>query len=399
MQEISWKDNLRVAWFGSFLTGASISLVVPFMPIFVEQLGIERNQVAFYAGLAISVSAVSAAFVSPIWGILADKYGRKPMMIRAGLAMTITMGGLAFVPNIYWLIFLRLLNGVFTGFVPNATALIASQVPKDKSGYALGTLSTGVVAGTLTGPFVGGLIAEIFGIRNVFLLVGGFLFLAAILTIFFIKEDFQPVAKEKAISTKELFGSIKHSHLLINLFLTSFVIQFSAQSIGPILALYVRDLGQSENLLFVSGLIVSSMGFSSMMSAGVMGRLGDKLGNHRLLVAAQIYSVIIYLLCAHATSPLELGLYRFLFGLGTGALIPGVNAILSKMTPKVGISRIFAFNQVFFYLGGVVGPMAGSAVAGYLGYHAVFYATAACVALSCLFNLVQFRSLLKVKEI
>ena len=399
MQEISWKENLRVAWFGSFLTGASISLVVPFMPIFVEQLGIEGDQVAFYAGLAISVSAVSAALVSPIWGILADKYGRKPMMIRAGLAMTITMGGLAFVPNIYWLLFLRLLNGVFTGFVPNATALIASQVPKDKSGAALGTLSTGVVAGTLTGPFVGGFIAEIFGIRNVFLLVGSFLFLAAILTIFFIKEDFQPVAKEKAIPTKEVFSSFKYPRLLVNLFLTSFVIQFSAQSIGPILTLYVRDLGQTENLLFVSGLIVSSMGFSSMMSAGILGKLGDKVGNHRLLVAAQIYSVIIYLLCAHATSPLQLGLYRFLFGLGTGALIPGVNALLSKMTPKSGISRIFAFNQVFFYLGGVIGPMAGSAVAGYLGYHAVFYATAACVAFSCLCNLVQFRSLLKVKEI
>ena len=399
MQEISWKENLRVAWFGSFLTGASISLVVPFMPIFVEQLGIEGDQVAFYAGLAISVSAVSAALISPIWGILADKYGRKPMMIRAGLAMTITMGGLAFVPNIYWLLFLRLLNGVFTGFVPNATALIASQVPKDKSGAALGTLSTGVVAGTLTGPFVGGFIAEIFGIRNVFLLVGSFLFLAAILTIFFIKEDFQPVAKEKAIPTKEVFSSFKYPRLLVNLFLTSFVIQFSAQSIGPILALYVRDLGQTENLLFVSGLIVSSMGFSSMMSAGILGKLGDKVGNHRLLVAAQIYSVIIYLLCAHATSPLQLGLYRFLFGLGTGALIPGVNALLSKMTPKSGISRIFAFNQVFFYLGGVIGPMAGSAVAGYLGYHAVFYATAACVAFSCLCNIVQFRSLLKVKEI
>lgn len=399
MQEISWKENLRVAWFGSFLTGASISVVVPFMPIFVEQLGIEQDQVAFYAGLAISVSAVSAALVSPIWGILADKYGRKPMMIRAGLAMTITMGGLAFVPNIYWLIFLRLLNGVFTGFVPNATALIASQVPKDKSGYALGTLSTGVVAGTLTGPFVGGLVAEIFGIRNVFLLIGGFLFLAALLTIFFIKEDFQPIAKEKAIPTKELFASIKHSHLLISLFLTTFVIQFSAQSIGPILALYVRDLGQNENLLFVSGLIVSSMGFSSMMSAGMMGKLGDKLGNHRLLIVAQMYSVIIYLLCASATSPLELGLYRFLFGLGTGALIPGINALLSKMTPKAGISRIFAFNQVFFYLGGVVGPMTGSAVSGQYGYNSVFYATAACVAFSCLFNLVQFRSLLKVKEI
>ena len=399
MKEISWKDNLRIAWLGSFLTGACISLVVPFMPIFVEQLGVEPSQVTFYSGLAISVSAISAACVSPLWGILADRYGRKPMMIRAGLAMTITMGGLAFVPNVYWLLALRLLNGVFTGFVPNATALIASQVPKDKSGYALGTLSSGVVAGTLTGPFVGGMIAEVFGIRNVFLMVGGFLFLAAILTIFFIKEDFQPVPKEKELPTKELFTSVKYPYLLFNLFATSFVIQIAAQSVGPILALYIRDLGQKENLLFVSGLIVSSMGLSSMMSAGIMGKLGDKVGNHRLLVVAQVYSVFIYLLCANATSPFQLGFYRFLFGLGTGALIPGVNALLSKMTPKVGISRVFAFNQVFFYLGGVIGPLAGSAVAGQFGYHSVFYATALCVALSSLFNLIQFKTLLKVKEI
>ena len=399
MKEISWKDNLRIAWLGSFLTGACISLVVPFMPIFVEQLGVEPSQVTFYSGLAISVSAISAACVSPLWGILADRYGRKPMMIRAGLAMTITMGGLAFVPNVYWLLALRLLNGVFTGFVPNATALIASQVPKDKSGYALGTLSSGVVAGTLTGPFVGGMIAEVFGIRNVFLMVGGFLFLAAILTIFFIKEDFQPVPKEKALPTKELFTSVKYPYLLFNLFATSFVIQVAAQSVGPILALYIRDLGQKENLLFVSGLIVSSMGLSSMMSSGVMGRLGDKVGNHRLLIVAQAYSALIYLLCANASTPLELGLYRFLFGLGTGALVPGINALLSRMTPKAGISRVFAFNQVFFYLGGVIGPLAGSVVAEQFGYHSVFYATATCVALSCLFNLIQFRTLLKVKEI
>lgn len=399
MKEISWKDNLRIAWLGSFLTGACISLVVPFMPIFVEQLGVEPSQVTFYSGLAISVSAISAACVSPLWGILADRYGRKPMMIRAGLAMTITMGGLAFVPNVFCLLALRLLNGVFTGYVPNATALIASQVPKDKSGYALGTLSSGVVAGTLTGPFVGGMIAEVFGIRNVFLMVGGFLFLAAILTIFFIKEDFQPVPKEKALPTKELFTSVKYPYLLFNLFATSFVIQVAAQSVGPILALYIRDLGQKENLLFVSGLIVSSMGLSSMMSSGVMGRLGDKVGNHRLLIVAQAYSALIYLLCANASTPLELGIYRFLFGLGTGALVPGINALLSRMTPKAGISRVFAFNQVFFYLGGVIGPLAGSVVAEQFGYHSVFYATAVCVTLSCIFNLIQFRTLLKVKEI
>lgn len=374
-------------------------MVTPFMPLFVEQLGAKGHEVEFYAGLGISLSALSAAVLSPVWGILADRYGRKPMMIRAGLAMTFTMGGLAFVPNVFWLLLLRFLNGVFAGFVPNATALIASQVPKERSGYALGTLSTGVVAGNLMGPFIGGMIAEIFGIRNVFLVVGAFLFLAAVLTMLFIKEDFTPVPKGEEVGLKELLGKIKHPYFLFNLFLTSFVIQFAAQSIGPILALYVRELGQKDNLMFVSGLIVSSMGFSSMMSSSVLGRLGDKVGNHRLLVLAQFYSVIIYLLCANAGSPLQLGIYRFLFGLGTGALIPGVNSLLSKITPKVGISRIFAFNQVFFYLGGVIGPMAGSLVASAFGYHSVFYATAGLVAFSLLINLAQFGSLLKTKEI
>lgn len=124
------------------------------------------------------------------------------MMIRAGLAMTITMGGLAFVPNIYWLIFLRLLNGVFAGFVPNATALIASQVPKEKSGSALGTLSTGVVAGTLTGPFIGGFIAELFGIRTVFLLVGSFLFFSCYFDYLLYQGRFSTSSQGKGYSNK-----------------------------------------------------------------------------------------------------------------------------------------------------------------------------------------------------
>ena len=117
--------------------------------------------------------------------------------------MTITMGGLAFVPNILLVNLSSFyLNGVFAGFVPNATAMIASQVPKEKSGSALGTLSTGVVAGTLTGPFIGGFIAELFGIRTVFLLVGSFLFLAAVLTICFIKEDFSTSSQGKGHPNK-----------------------------------------------------------------------------------------------------------------------------------------------------------------------------------------------------
>lgn len=369
------------------------------MSLFVEELGVKGHMVDLYAGIAVSSSAMTATFLSPVWGSLADKYGRKPMMIRAALAMTFTMGGMAFVPNIFWLIALRLLNGVFSGYVPNSTALIASQAPKKYSGYALGTLSTGVVAGTLMGPLLGGVIAQTLGMRDVFLLVGFFLALVTLLTIFGVKEDFQPMSKEKQLGTKELLAKIPQKSILFGLFLTSMVIQMVAQSIAPILTLYIRSMGQSENLMFISGLIVSAMGVSSILASSYLGKLGDKMGNHRLLLIALLYSFAIYFLCALARTPIELGILRFLFGLGTGALLPGVSSLLNKITPKEGISRIFSYNQTFFYIGGVVGPLMGSTIAVSLGYHWVFYATAAMVLLDFFVMFICFRKYLGVKEI
>ena len=350
--EINWKQNLRVAWLGNFFTGASFSLVMPFMALYVEQLGAPQNKVEWYAGLAVSLSALTSALIAPVWGRLADRYGRKPMMVRASLVMTFTMGGLAFVPNVFWLLVLRILNGLFSGYVPNSTALIASQAPKNRSGYALGTLATGVIGGSLVGPLLGGVLAEILGIRQVFLLVGFILLICNLMTIFLVKEDFQPVTKAEVLSTRDLFSSIKDKQILIGLFVTSMIIQVSAQSIAPILTLYIRHLGQTENLMFVSGLIVSALGFSSMLSSSTLGKIGDRIGNHRLLLIALFYSFSMYVLCALAQNSLQLGIVRFLYGFGTGALMPSINSLLTKITPREGISRIFSYNQMFMNIGG-----------------------------------------------
>ncbi|WP_314368690.1 multidrug efflux MFS transporter [Streptococcus sp. bf_0095] len=396
---MNWRKNLFIAWIGCFFVGASLSLVVPFMALFVEELGVKGPAVPFYAGIAVASSSLTSALMAPIWGSLADRYGRKPMMLRASIAMTLTMGGIAFVPSVFWLLLLRLLNGVFSGFVPNSTALIASQVPKNQSGYALGTLSTGTVAGTLMGPLLGGLIAEQFGMRNVFLLVGFFLFLVSVLTWWGIEEDYQQISKEEHLSSWELLTSIQHKDILLGLFLTSMTIQMIGQSISPILPLYVRELGQSDNVIFVSGLIVSAMGISSILTSGWMGKLGDKIGNHRLLLLALLYSGILYIFCALAQTPFQLGFLRFLFGIGTGALMPGVTALLNRMTPKEGISRIFSYNQLFFYIGGVLGPMMGSSIAMHVNYHWVFYGTAILAFIDLAFLLFIFRKYLKVREI
>ncbi|HFI0645389.1 TPA: multidrug efflux MFS transporter [Streptococcus suis] len=394
-----WQRNMKVAWLGNFLAGASFTLVMPFISVFVEELGVAAGQVEYYAGLAVSANAFAAAVMAPIWGSLADRYGRKPMMVRAAFAMIFTMGGMAFVPNVFWLIVLRVLNGIFTGYIPNATALIASQVPKDKTGYALGTLSTGAVAGNLIGPTLGGILAEMVGVHNVFLLVGLLYALVVVLTVFYIREDFVPVKKEDALSIRQVFEQVKDRQMLVGLFVTSMIIIAAAQAVVPILTLYVRHLGQTDNLLFVAGFIISLPGMASLVTSGYLGKLGDKIGNHRLLLMALTYSLLINVLCVFAQNPFQLGLLRFLYGFGTGALLPSVNSLLTKLTPKEGISRIFSYNQIFNNLGSVVGPMMGSAVAAQLGYDWVFYLSSGLVLFNLLWSLTNFRNYLKVRDV
>ncbi|HEL2592379.1 TPA: multidrug efflux MFS transporter [Streptococcus suis] len=394
-----WKQNLKVAWLGNFLTGTSFTLVMPFISVFVEELGVGPGQVEYYAGLAVSANAFAAAVMAPIWGSLADRYGRKPMMVRAAFAMIFTMGGMAFVPNVFWLLALRVLNGVFTGYIPNATALVASQVPKDKTGYALGTLSTGAVAGNLIGPTLGGILAEMFGVHMVFLLVGLLYAIVVLLTVFYIREDFVPIKKGEEMSVKEVFEQVKDRQMLVWLFVTSMIIIAAAQAVVPILTLYVRHLGQTDNLLFVAGFIISLPGMASLVTSGYLGKIGDRIGNHRLLLIALTYSLLINVFCVFAENPFQLGLLRFMYGFGTGALLPSVNSLLTKLTPKEGISRIFSYNQLFNNLGSVVGPMMGSAVAAHMGYDWVFYLSSGLVLFNLIWSLTNFRNYLKVRDV
>lgn len=395
---VVWKRNLMVAWFGCFFTGSSISLVMPFIPVYIEQLGTAPEKVTLFSGLAISVTALAAAIVAPIWGHLADRKGRKVMMIRAAAGMTITMGSLAFVPNVYWLLIMRFFNGILSGYIPNATAMIASQVPKEKSGWALGTLATGGVAGSLIGPSIGGALAEWFGMANVFLITGAVLFVATLLTIFFVKEDFTPISKSNFVTTKEIFAKTGHKSMLFGLFVTTLILQIGVTSISPILTLFIRTLTHnSENILVVSGLIVSVAGISALISSPFLGKLGDRIGNHNVLILGLILAFLCYIPMAYVQTPLQLGILRFMLGFSTGALMPSINTLIGKITPIEGVSRIYSYNQMCSNLGQVLGPLVGSLVANQFNYRAVFIATACFVLGNIGLSLFNFRKILRKK--
>ena len=293
---------------------------------------------------------------------------------------------------------MRFFNGILSGYIPNATAMIASQAPKEKSGWALGTLSTGAIAGNLIGPSMGGALAQWFGMENVFIITGAVLLVTTILTIFLVKEDFHPVEKKDLVSTKEIFSKMDHFSILVGLFITTLILQIGVTSISPILTLYIRQLsGDINNVLFISGLIVSVAGVSAVLSSPKLGKLGDKIGNHKVLLAGLVLSFCCYLPMAFVQTPLQLGILRFILGFSTGALMPSINTLISKITPQEGVSRVYSYNQMFSNFGQVLGPMLGSTVAHSFGYSAVFVVTSCFVLSNIGLSLFNFRKVLRSK--
>ena len=138
-----WKRNLVVCWFGMFVSSIGMSQIAPVLPLYIKHLGVENTAlIEQFSGLAFGITYIISAVFSPIWGHAADKFGRKPMLLRASLGMAIVIFTMGFAQNVYELIGLRLLQGVITGYGTACTTLIATQTDKEHAGWALGTLST-----------------------------------------------------------------------------------------------------------------------------------------------------------------------------------------------------------------------------------------------------------------
>jgi DHA1 family multidrug resistance protein-like MFS transporter len=390
---INWKRNLTVAWVGCFLTGAAFSLVMPFLPLYVELLGVTgHSALNMWSGLVFSITFLFSAMASPFWGGLADRKGRKIMLLRSALGMAIVMALMGFAQNIWQFLVLRALLGLLGGFIPNANALIATQMPRNRSGWAMGTLSTGGVAGALLGPLAGGLLADVYGLRMVFFITASVLFVCFLLTLFCIRENFTPVAKKEMLHAKEVLASLKSPRLVLSLFVTTMIIQVATGSIAPILTLYVRELaGNVGNIAFISGMIASVPGVAALMSAPRLGRLGDRIGPEKILVAALLISVLLLVPMAFVQTPWQLGLLRFLLGAADGALLPAVQTLLVYNTTQQIAGRVFSYNQSFRDIGNVTGPLLGAAVSANYSFRAVFCVTAGIVLFNAFYSWVSLQ--------
>lgn len=381
----SWRVNLISVWFGCFFTGLAISQILPFLPLYISQLGVTSHEaLSMWSGLTFSVTFLISAIVSPMWGSLADRKGRKLMLLRASLGMAIAILLQAFATNVWQLFLLRGVMGLTSGYIPNAMALVASQVPRERSGWALSTLSTAQISGVIGGPLMGGFIADHVGLRAVFCITAALLVVSFLVTLFLIKEGVRPtIKKSERLSGKAVFASLSHPALVISLFFTTMVIQLCNGSIGPILALFIKSMvPDSSNIAFLSGLIASVPGISALISAPRLGKLGDRIGTERILMATLIFAVVLFFAMSWVTTPLQLGVLRFLLGFADGAMLPAVQTLLVKYSSDQITGRIFGNNQSFMYLGNVAGPLMGATVSAMAGFRWVFIATASIVLIN-----------------
>ncbi|OJG12441.1 major facilitator superfamily transporter [Enterococcus asini] len=363
------------------MAGMGFSLVMPFMSLYIDTLGdFSPHALNLWSGLAFSATFLVTTIISPWWGRLADQKGRKIMLLRASLGMAIVLASMGLVTNVYQLVGLRLLQGVFSGYISNATALVATGTPKERSGQVLGTLATGSVTGQLLGPLVGGIIASAFGYRLTFFITGSILFLVFLLSLIFVHEEFTPIKKTDLQPASKILKELEYPHLVIGMFITTMIIQASNNSISPIISLYIRELLHGQgNVTLISGIIASLPGVATLIAAPRMGRLGDRIGSERILAVGLLLAIFVYIPMAFVTHVWQLGILRFFIGVSDACLLPAVNALITKYSPHHAAGRIFSYNQSFQATGNVFGPMIGSSVSSFFGYRAVFLSTSLLV--------------------
>jgi MFS transporter, DHA1 family, multidrug resistance protein len=370
MASESWRQNLYIMFAAEFIVILGFSFIMPFMPLYVQELGsFNSDQAALWSGIAIGASSIALFVSGPIWGIISDKWGRKPMVLRAlfGSAVIQTLAGLA--PNIYIFVGLRFLQGLFSGTVPAASAMVASTSPRDKTSYAMGLLMLGVFLGNTIGPSIGGILAETFGFQNSFFFASGLQFLAGLLVLFFVKENFQRPVKDSSMGDVwRLFGSKP----IITLLVTIFVIAISQQLIQPVITLFIQELNPAGSAATSAGVAFTFLGLTAAASALISGRLGKRVSLKKVLIFSCIGAALLNLCPLWVNTVTQMIFVVGLMGLFQGGNTTSTSSLIGLSLPVSQQGIAYGLSQSAASLGNGLGPIIGGSLVSLVGLRNVF---------------------------
>jgi MFS transporter, DHA1 family, multidrug resistance protein len=379
-----WKKTLYAVWAGELLAIAGFSTSGPIIPFFLQDMGItDPVKLKFFTGMINALPSLSLALVAPIWGSLADNYGRKPMLLRAmfGGAVVLVLQG--FVTNPWQFLALRTLQGCITGTVAAATVLVASIAPEEEAGYALGLLQMAVFLGSSLGPMFGGVISDFFGHRVTFFATSVLLLAAGIVVTKFADDDFKPPEnrKSKLKSLVPDFSPIAHSKALLALMAVVAADQIAGSIVGPFLPLYIQSISRNTGLVgSTTGIILGGGALASALAAVAVGKLSYRIGYERSLIICLIGAALFTIPQAFVHSPLQLLLLRIASCFFVGGDMPALNALIAQKTEHGKQGSVYGLSSSISSGSGAFGPVIGASIAATAGYPPVFFATAGVLA-------------------
>ena len=375
-----WQVTLWAMVGIQFIMTMSFSFLSPIMPLFLPELGVHTEAgIDLWSGILNGSTSFVAAFTSPLWGRLADRYGRKPMLIRSSCAIAVFTAFMGLSLTVWQFFAARALMGVFAGFSSTAMALVASQVPEQRLGYALGWLSTGQLVGSLVGPVIGGLLADVTGSYRVpFYCTSAVTFAAVFLVWRGVHERFvRPGAHRRRSGLRGLALMIGAAGVL-PLFFVLFMAQFGTRAVQPLVTVFVQELlGPRPDLATLGGLAFSVTGLAGMVAVPLLGKHSDEIGYRRVLLICLLGATLTSLPQGFAQSYWVFALERFGVGLFIGGILPTANALIGRMVPRSDRGTVYGMTASASFLGNSLGPLTGGAIAASFGLRWVFLITAA----------------------
>lgn len=385
-----WQRTLWIMFFARLVTAVGFSIIFPFLPLYVAALGSSSNfSVEFLAGAVFSAQALTMMIASPFWGSVADRFGRKLMVQRSMFGAAVVMAMMALATTAEQLVLLRAIQGTISGVVSATNALVAGVVPRHRMGYAMGVIQLGTWTGTAIGPFLGGVLADMFGFQYTFYATAGLLFLGGILVLLGVHEEFTPPPPSPASEKKSLWQGWK---LILQAqgvgitYLLRFISWMGRSLLLPIAPLLVVSLmpPNADHIATITGVMTGVASATGTISAIYFGRLGDRIGHRQVFIMGATLTACAYLPQSLVQNVWQLIVLQAIAGIGAGSILPTLSALLATYTQPDQAGVVYGLENSITAASRAIAPLLGSSFALWFGLRSTFLLTAALFFLAVL---------------
>ncbi len=382
-----WRRILYVSFAAQIMSLVGFSFVYPFLPLYIQTLGVHGGAAAVWSGVISFGLSISMAIVAPIWGTLADRYGRKPMVVRAMFSGIFTTGLLIVAPNVWFVLGLRIVQGILTGSVSASQALVASVTPREEMAFSMGMMQSAVYTGAAIGPLIGGVLNDHLGFHGTFAAGAAMLSVATLLVFFFVDEDFKRPAIGTRVNPYANIRSVAASPGLPAMAAVLFMAEFANVVPAPVLPLFVRGLngvpiahGQPQVSTSV-GVILAIAGITASLASWQVQRLVNRFDYRGVLIVAMALAGLFYAPAFFAHSVWQLVAVRAAVGLCLGAAMPTASALVGLLTPEHRRASAYSLTASATSIGIAIGPLIGGGLGAVYGLRIVFLITATVLVL------------------